>query len=304
MEQLLILRDLAVIFGASLVVVLVFHRMRLPALPGFIVAGVLLGPNALGFIPDVHRVEGLAEVGVILLLFTIGIEFSLGRLREMGRQVVVAGACQVGLTVAATAAVAVAGAARWQVALFLGFLAALSSTAIVLKLLTEKGDIDTPHGRLATGVLIFQDLCVVPMMLALPFLAGFVISESYYAHQAMAELLPFRDIFISLFFVAVGMLVQLDVVFAPPGLTFAGVAVLLSGKTLTAAVGPALLGYSARVALLAGLAVSQNGGVSFVLAPGGPAPGPLPRALYQSFLPVPGVPLIPTPVLPPGGTAP
>src|SRR2546428_463256 len=90
----------------------------------------------------------------------------------MGRQVVVAGACQVGLTVAATAAVAVAGAARWQVALFLGFLAALSSTAIVLKLLTEKGDIDTPHGRLATGVLIFQDLCVVPMMLALPFLAG------------------------------------------------------------------------------------------------------------------------------------
>src|SRR5256886_1424036 len=172
MEQLLVLRDLAVIFGASLVVVLVFHRLRLPALPGFIVAGVLLGPNALGFMPDVHRVECFGEVGVILLLFTIGIEFSLGRLREMGRQVVVAGACQVGLTVAATAAVAVAGAARWQVALFLGFLAALSSTAIVLKLLTEKGDIDTPHGRLATGVLIFQDLCVVPMMLALPFLAG------------------------------------------------------------------------------------------------------------------------------------
>src|SRR5437899_1572429 len=259
MEQLLILRDLAVIFGASLLVVLVFHRMRLAALPGFIVAGVLLGPNALGFIPDVHRVEGLAEVGVILLLFTIGIEFSLGRLREMGRQVVVAGACQVGLTVAATAAVAVAGAARWQVALFLGFLAALSSTAIVLKLLTEKGDIDTPHGRLGTEA--------VGASLALgAFLAGLVISESDYAHQAMAELLPFRDIFISLFFVAVGMLVQLDVVLAHPGLTFAGVAVLLSGKTLIAAVGPALLGYSARVALLAGLAVSQIGEFSFVIA--------------------------------------
>src|SRR5213596_876908 len=121
MEQLLVLRDLAVIFGASLVVVLVFHRLRLPALPGFIVAGVVLGPNALGLIPDVHRVEGLAEVGVILLLFTIGIEFSLSRLREMGRQVVVAGACQVGLTVAATAAAAAAGTTRWQVALFLGF---------------------------------------------------------------------------------------------------------------------------------------------------------------------------------------
>src|SRR5438309_7738528 len=279
MQQLLILRDLAVIFAASLVVILVFHRLRLPALPGFIVAGVLLGPNALGFIPDVHRVEGLAEVGVILLLFTIGIEFSLGRLRQMGRQVAVAGACQVGLTVAATAAVAAAGAARWQVALFLGFLAALSSTAIVLKLLTEKGDIDTPHGRLATGVLIFQDLCVVPMMLVLPylaggsgggagvawalikaglvvagvlvlartvvpralseivktrsrelfliavilvgtltalgtaaagaslalgaFLAGLVISECDSGYQALAELLPFRDVFISLFFVTV-----------------------------------------------------------------------------------------------------
>src|SRR5213596_3656728 len=364
MEQLLVLRDLAVIFGASLVVVLVFHRLRLPALPGFIVAGVVLGPNALGFIPDVHRVEGLAEVGVILLLFTIGIEFSLSRLREMGRQVVVAGACQVGLTVAATAAAAAAGTTRWQVALFLGFLAALSSTAIVLKLLTEKGDIDTPHGRLATGVLIFQDLCVVPMMLALPFLAGraagsaaglvvafgkaalvvvgvlvaartvvprvlaeilktrsrelfliavilvgtltalgteavgaslalgaflagLVISESDYAHQAMAERLPFRDIFISLFFVAVGMLVQLDVVLAHPGLTFAG--------------GPALLGYSARVALLAGLAVSQIGEFSFVLAREGRAAGLLPGGLYQSFLAIAVFTMILTPFLLQGG---
>ncbi|PYP20547.1 MAG: potassium transporter KefB [Gemmatimonadetes bacterium] len=380
MEQLLVLRDLAVIFGASLVVVLVFHRLRLPALPGFIVAGVVLGPNALGLIPDVHRVEGLAEVGVILLLFTIGIEFSLSRLREMGRQVVVAGACQVGLTVAATGAAAAAGTTRWQVALFLGFLAALSSTAIVLKLLTEKGDIDTPHGRLATGVLIFQDLCVVPMMLALPFLAGraagsaaglvvafgkaalvvvgvlvaartvvprvlaeilktrsrelfliaiilvgtltalgteavgaslalgaflagLVISESDYAHQAMAELLPFRDIFISLFFVAVGMLVQLDVVLQHPALTFAGVAVLLSGKTLTAAVGPALLGYSARVALLAGLAVSQIGEFSFVLAREGRAAGLLPGALYQSFLAVAVFTMILTPFLLQGGPA-
>src|SRR5207249_2062 len=245
MEQLLILRDLAVIFGASLVVVLVFHRMRLPALPGFIVAGVLLGPNALGFIPDVHRVEGLAEVGVILLLFTIGIEFSLGRLREMGRQVAVAGACQVGLTVAATAAVAAAGAARWQVALFLGFLAALSSTAIVVvgvlvaartvvpRILTE---ILKTRSRelfliaiILVGTLTALGTEAVGASLALgAFLAGLVISESDYAHQAMAELLPFRDIFISLFFVAVGMLVQLDVVLAHPGLTFAGVAVLLS----------------------------------------------------------------------------
>ncbi|HMH83904.1 MAG TPA: cation:proton antiporter, partial [Gemmatimonadales bacterium] len=167
-----ILQDLAVIFAVSLLVILLFHRVKLPALPGFIVAGVLLGPNALGLVSDVHQVESLAEVGVILLLFTIGIEFSLSRLREMVRQVAVGGGSQVGLTVGLSALVAVALHLRWQVAVLLGFLVALSSTAIVLKGLTDQGEIDAPHGRLATGVLIFQDLCVVPMMLVLPFLAG------------------------------------------------------------------------------------------------------------------------------------
>ena len=121
---------------------------------------------------DVHRVESLAEVGVILLLFTIGIEFSLSRLREMRRQALVGGGLQVGLTLVAVSALAAALGQRWQVAVFLGCLVALSSTALVLKGLTDKGEIDTPHGRLATGVLIFQDLCVVPIMLLLPFLAG------------------------------------------------------------------------------------------------------------------------------------
>src|SRR5204862_4779522 len=245
------------------------------------------GPNVLGLVSYVQRVEGLAEVGVVLLLFTIGIEFSLNRLREMGRQVLVGGGLQVGLTVAVAALGAAALGLPWQVALFLGCLIALSSTALVLKGLTDKGEIDAPHGRLATGVLIFQDLCVVPIMLALPFLAGRsgggagalflalgkavlvvisvlvlartvvprvlaeilktrsrelfliavilvgtltalgtaaagaslalgaflaapVISEPDDGHPATAELLPFRDVFISLFFVAIGMLVQVE----------------------------------------------------------------------------------------------
>jgi len=106
MEHVLILKDLAVIFTISLVVILGFHRFKLPALPGFIVAGILVGPNALGLISDVQRVEGLAEVGVILLLFTIGIEFSLERLREMGRQATVGGGLQMGLTIAVAGAIA------------------------------------------------------------------------------------------------------------------------------------------------------------------------------------------------------
>src|SRR5204862_6355849 len=165
-------KDLAIISAVSLVFILVFHRITLPALPRFIVAGVLLGPNALGLVSDVHQVESMAKVGVILLLFTIGIEFSLSRLREMGRQVIVGGGAQVGLTVALSCVLAMALHLSWRVSLLVGFLVALSSTAIVLKGLTDKGEIDAPHGRLATGVLIFQDLCVVPMMLILPFLAG------------------------------------------------------------------------------------------------------------------------------------
>src|SRR5437870_771266 len=108
MSQYLVLKDLAIIFAVSLLVILLFHRIKLPALPGFIVAGVLLGPNALGLVSDAHRVESLAEVGVILLLFTIGIEFSLSRLREMGRQVIAGGGSQVALTVALSTAVGMA----------------------------------------------------------------------------------------------------------------------------------------------------------------------------------------------------
>jgi len=370
--QYLLLRDLAIIFAGSLLVILLFHRLKLPALPGFIVAGVLLGPNALGLVSDVHQVESLAEVGVILLLFTIGIEFSLSRLREMGRQVVIGGGAQVLLTVGLSAAVAAALGLAWPVAVLVGFLVALSSTAIVLKGLADKGEIDTPHGRLATGVLIFQDLCVVPMMLVLPFLAGaagggaaglvwalakaglvvagvlvlartvvprvlseivktrsrelfliavilvgtltalgtaaagaslalgaflagLVISESDYGHQAMAELLPFRDVFISLFFVTVGMLVQVGFLRDHPVLALAGVAAIMGGKSVLAALGPAVLGYSGRVALLAGLAVSQIGEFSFVLARQGRGAGILAEGPYQTFLAVAVLTMLVTP---------
>src|SRR5260370_24512529 len=137
MSEYHVLKDLAIIFAVSLLVILVFHRIKLPALPGFIVAGVLLGPNALGLVSDVHQVESLAEVGVILLLFTIGIEFSLSRLRELGRQVLVVGGSQVILTTVLATLLAVGLRAPLPVAVLLGFLLALSSTAIVLKGLTD-----------------------------------------------------------------------------------------------------------------------------------------------------------------------
>jgi monovalent cation:H+ antiporter-2, CPA2 family len=378
--QLHVLQDLAVIFAVSVLVVLLFHRLRLPALPGFIVAGLVLGPNALRLVGDVHAVEALAEVGVILLLFTIGIEFSLARLREMARQVVGVGALQVGLTAGVAAVVALLLVSRWQVAVFLGLLVALSSTAIVLKLLTDRGEIDAPHGRIATSVLIFQDLCVVPIMLFVPFLAGtahggvagvalalgkaavivagvlvasrlvvprllqeilktrsrelflitiillvtltalgtaaagaslalgaflagLVLSESDYGHQALAELLPFRDVFISLFFVTVGMLVDFTFLRQHPWLTIGGVAVVLGGKTALAAAAPILMGSAARVALLAGLAVAQIGEFSFVLAREGQTVGLLSGPVYQTFLAVAVCTMLLTPFLIQGGPA-
>ncbi|MGH6887232.1 MAG: NAD-binding protein, partial [Geminicoccales bacterium] len=135
------------------------------------------------------------------------------------------------------------------------------------------------------------------------FLAGLIISESDYAHQALAELMPFRDIFISLFFVAVGMLVQFDTVAAHPWLILTAVVVIMTGKTLSAAVGPAAMGYAGRVALLAGVAVSQIGEFSFVLAKEGRAAGLLPDTLYQQFLAVAVVTMLVTPFLMQGGPA-
>src|SRR5438094_2251664 len=257
--QYQLLRDLAIIFAGSLLVILVFHRLKLPALPGFIVAGVLLGPNALGLVSDVHQVESLAEVGVILLLFTIGIEFSLSRLREMGRQVVIGGGAQVLLTVGLGAALAVGLGLAWPVAVLLGVLVALSSTAIVLKGLADKAEIHAPHGRLATGVLIFQDLCVVPMMLVLPYLAGGAGEGAGVAWALIKAGL-----------VVAGVLVLARTV-VPRALS--EIVKTRSRELFLIAV---ILGYSGRVALLAGLAVSQIGEFSFVLARQGRGTGLLP----------------------------
>src|SRR6266516_784303 len=281
MEQLHILRDLAVIFAGSLLVILVFYRLKLPALPGFIVAGILLGPNALGLVNDPHDVEGLAEVGVIMVL-----PFIAGK-AEGG---------VVGLLVAlGKAALVVVGviiAARTIVPRALAEILKTRSRELFLIAVILIGTL-TALGTAAAGASLALGA----------FLAGLIISESDYGYQALAELMPFRDIFISLFFVAVGMLVQLDTIKAHIGLTLMAVAVIMGGKTLSAAVGPALMGYSGRVALLAGVAVSQIGEFSFVLAKEGRVAGLLPDLLYQQFLGVAVITMLVTPFLLQGGPA-
>ncbi|MDP2343695.1 MAG: cation:proton antiporter [Deltaproteobacteria bacterium] len=165
------LPQLVLILGVAVIAALVVGFLRLPAVAGFMLAGAVIGPGGLALVKDLHAVELLSEIGVILLLFTIGLEFSLERLRRIARLVAIGGSLQVGLTVVAAVAVTVALGGSVARGVFIGFVVALSSTAIVLRGLSERGETDAPHGRFTIGALIFQDLCVVPMMLLVPILA-------------------------------------------------------------------------------------------------------------------------------------
>jgi CPA2 family monovalent cation:H+ antiporter-2 len=167
-----LLDEIAIIAALAVAVTIVLSRVKLPTVAGLLAAGALAGPFGLSLVRSVHAIEVLAEIGVVLLLFTIGLEFSLARLRDIFRQVAVGGALQVGLTTAAVAAVAIGFGRPAGTAVFYGFVFALSSTAIVLRALAERRELDAPHGRFIVGTLIFQDLCVVPMVLIVPLLAG------------------------------------------------------------------------------------------------------------------------------------
>ena len=368
------LANLLVIFTASIAVVFVFHQFRLPSIAGFLVAGALIGPYGLNLISDIETVRALAEIGIVLLLFTIGIEFSLGHLVSMRRLMFLAAPIQVGGVLCIAWLGAMLAGLSWQQGVFWGFLFSLSSTAIVLKTLAERGDSDSIHGRATIGILVFQDLAVVPMMLLTPilggqsdgsalailltlgksvlvvalviaaswyllpkvlghivrsrsrelflltiivsclgiawlsslgglslalgaFIAGLVISESEYSHQAMAEVLPFRDSFNSLFFVSIGILMDWRVLFSHP-LPVAGLLAAVLLVKFVAGAGAVLLAeVPLRSAIMVGIALAQVGEFSFLLAQQGQESGFLRGDPYQIFLAVSVLSMIVTPFL-------
>ncbi len=351
-----------------------FQKLRLPSIAGFLVAGSLIGPSGLNLVSDTGQIKVLAEIGVVLLLFSIGVEFSLAHAVAGRKFLLVGGPVQVvSVIVLVVAGCALAGVSMRQ-ALFWGCLASLSSTAIVLKALAERGESESMHGRPTIGILVFQDLAVVPMMLLVPvladpgaygmldvplvllksvglvavimaaawmlvprllehivrsrsrelflltiivlclgiawltslsglslalgaFIAGLVISESEYSHQAMAEVLPFRDSFNSLFFISIGMLLDVRILFAHPGLIFTAVGAVLIGKFLTGAVSVIVMGYPPRAAILAGFALAQVGEFGFILAQEGLTHRLLSDEYYQVFLAVAVLTMIITPFL-------
>ena len=360
-REVRLLDVLIIIFGLSVLVVFVCHQIRVPTIVGFLLTGILAGPHGLGLVHGVDEVEPLAEVGVALLLFTIGIEFSLNRLAQIKRSVLVGGMLQVSLTLLAVFAVARQIGQPVGQAIFMGFLVALSSTAIVLKLTQERAEVDSPHGRTTLGILIFQDIIIVPMILVTPllggasenlvrislvlmakgigiialvivcarwivpgvlyqiartrsrelflltivvicfavawltasiglslalgaFLAGLIVSESEYSHQALGNILPFRDVFMSLFFVSIGMLLDIGFLFRHFGLIILITAGVFSLKAIIAGCATVLLGLQLRVAILVGLALSQIGEFSFILSKTGIEYGLLSTTSYQTFL--------------------
>lgn len=167
-----LLKDVLIIFSVSIFVIFIFNKFRIPSILGFLITGLLIGPNGLQLISGVHDVEVLAEIGVILLLFTIGIEFSLANMIKIGKSILVGGSVQVLLTIAIITLIAFQIGNPLNESVFIGFLIALSSTAIVLKIIQEKGDIYSANGRTSLAILIFQDIIIVPLILITPILAG------------------------------------------------------------------------------------------------------------------------------------
>lgn len=362
MHDMNFLQDLLVLFALGIFTVVVFHRVNLPPVLGFLLTGLLCGPYGFKLVGNIHEVEELAELGVVLLLFTIGIEFSFEKLKKLRNFLLIGGSLQVIGTIAATAALGGLFGMPLNAAIFLGMLVALSSTVLVVRLLQHRDEANGGHGTTAIGILVFQDLCIVPMVLAVPFLggseldmkeiffmigksvgfvvvavalarymvpwlldhvantrkreafvlsimllclgtgyatsqvglslalgaflAGLVISESKYSHQAFSDILPFREVFNFLVFVSIGMMFDARTLLAEPWLIAGCLALLVLIKAAITAGIAFSFGYSLRVAVMTGVTLAQVSEFSFVLAKQGLAEKVWDASSNQVFLAV------------------
>jgi CPA2 family monovalent cation:H+ antiporter-2 len=369
-----LLHEAVLILGGAVIVVLVAARLRIPPLVGLLITGMVIGPSGLGWVAQTEEVEAFAEIGVALLLFAIGLELSLGKLKELRRPFLVGGSIQAAIT-----AILVGGGAAIMgqsagPAIFFGCAVALSSTAIVLKLLDERREGETPHGQMALGILLFQDFLIVPFIVLTPvlagavplslgdlalrfggslavvglvvvaarrilpslflrlartraretfvlgalftclamawlthelgfslalgaFLAGLIVSETEYSHQVVADVGPFRDLLSSVFFISIGMLVDLSFAASHlPAVLGLALAILVV-KSLVAGGATGLCGFPHRTRLLAGLALAQVGEFSFVLMEVGREYGLLNAERFQLLLAAAVVTILATPYL-------
>ncbi len=361
--ELTILKDIVIIFTLSTLVNLVFTKVKMPTIIGYMLTGIIAGPHLLGLIVLQHEIELMAEIGVVLLLFTIGLEFSLQQLIKIRKVVFLGGLLQFSLTALVIVVVTLFYDLELKVGLFIGFITALSSTAIVLKTLQERSELTSNYGRTVLGILIFQDLMLVPLILftnllkgenlnitheilmllikvigiiimlfvgskwIVPwilefvikrknqelflmtifticisvaygtwqlgmslafgaFLGGLMISGSDYSHDAFGNLVPFKNMFTSFFFVSIGMLLDVEFILEHAGLVLITLSIVLVLKTFIAGGTGFLLGHTFRGTVLVGLALSQVGEFSFILAKIGQSAHILPDKYFQLFIAV------------------
>ncbi|HEX6641709.1 MAG TPA: cation:proton antiporter, partial [Thermoanaerobaculia bacterium] len=337
---------------ASAVIAYVCHRLKILPIVGFLLAGVVIGPHAFALVQDAALIDQIAEIGIVLLLFTLGIEFSLDRVWRIKRAIFIGGGLQLALTIAAVTGVLLLFGVSWRIGFYTGALIALSSTALVLKVLGDRNEVTSPKGQLTLGILIFQDLAIVALVLIVPmlaggagsamgivkglgtaavivvlvivvarrimppilervartcsqeiflltiiaiclgtawltslagvslslgaFLAGLVMSESRFSHHAFAEVLPLQILFSAVFFVSVGMLLDVSFVIAHPLVILGIVLAVVLLKTVVTAIAARLLRYPASVSIATAFLIAQIGEFSFVLERVGRAAGLVP----------------------------
>jgi monovalent cation:H+ antiporter-2, CPA2 family len=372
--ELAILKDIVIIFALSTLVNLIFTRFRIPTVVGYLITGIIAGPHLLSLVEARHEIELMAEIGVVLLLFTIGMEFSLKHLLRIRRIVFFGGFVQVSVTAGVFVLISHFYGMNWQGALLIGFLAALSSSALVLKLLQERSELTSNFGRTVLGILIFQDLLLAPLLLftnlladtsvnishelllltikviaiigfvyagnkwLLPkllhlialarnqelfmmsiflicfaialltsklgmslafgaFLAGLMISESEYSHNVFGNFQPVKDVFASFFFVSIGMLLDISFLIENYQLVLLSVLLVIVIKTIIAGGTGFILGHTFQGTVLIGLALSQVGEFSFILAKIGFDNSILSDFYYHLFLAVAVITIAVTPFL-------
>ncbi|MGE3480004.1 MAG: monovalent cation:proton antiporter-2 (CPA2) family protein [Gammaproteobacteria bacterium] len=337
------LEAVLVLLVVSVLTVSIFRRFRLPAILAYLCVGVAVGPNGLAWVPDSEATRLLAEYGVVFLLFTVGLEFSLPRLIAMRHEVLRLGSAQVVLTTLAAGGVAWALGLSAAAAFVVGGAVAMSSTAIVIRQMTERLELNSRHGSLSVGILLFQDLAVIPFLILIPvlaggdqdtvmwgllwalakgivvvvlmfsaghwllrplfheiassrsselftltallmalaaawvthyaglslalgaFLAGMMLGETEFRHQVEADIRPFRDVLLGLFFITIGMLLELS---ALPGILHWTVLLLIAivaFKLVLIVALARLMGAEPGVAVRTGIVLAQGGEFGLVL---------------------------------------
>ena len=367
--------NVAIVLAAALVGGMVAHRLRQPVILGYLLVGVVVGPYGFGLVGDVQLIETLATIGVALLMFTVGLEISYSQLRETGKVGIWGGIAQIAATFV-LGLVAGKFLFHWPLgeAAFFGLLISLSSTMVGLKMLMERGELDSMHGRIMIAILIVQDLSVVLMMVGVPvfgaplerllptfavamgkavfflgiavvlglwvlpwllgrvagvrsrelflltvlilcfgaafgtyifglsiafgaFVVGLLLRESIFAHQALAEITPLRDVFATLFFVSLGMLLSPKFVVENLSMVILAVVVIIAIKFGVCFGIARLFGYRGRTALFIGVGLAQIGEFSFILAQAGMDSGIIPDHSYSLIISSTVITMLMTPLM-------